>query len=126
MTNEIQNYDDSFETNIFKHINEGQTGTILIATKNNKSCQVTIKEGEIVAVSMGRFKGYEAATELSKGGIKRAAFNKNMTFPHTAAALIKSTETFTNKLKSVNDIVASEDLSASNDVDNNEQEVAAA
>lgn len=92
------NYDDSFEANIFKHIKDGQTGTILIATKNNKSCQVTLENGEIIAVSMGRIKGYEAATELAKSGIKRASFTRNMSFPHTKDAFITSTEKFIDKL----------------------------
>lgn len=97
------NYDDSFEKNLFKYIKEEKTGTILIATKNNKSCQVTIEIGEIVAVTMGRVKGYAAAPELSKGGIKKASFNRNMAFPHTKEAFISSTEKFTNLLKSVSE-----------------------
>lgn len=109
MNNETLNYDDSFEANIFSYLNETYTGTILIATKNNKSCQITILKGAIIAVSMGRIKGYEVATKLSEYGIRRASFSQNMAFPHTKAAFIDSTEKFTNRLKSIADIVASND-----------------
>jgi len=93
------NYDDSFATNVFKHIYEERTGTILIATKNNKSCQITLEKGEIIAVTMGKYKGYEVAIQLSNSGIKSAAFNNKLKFPHTKAAFISSTEKFTRKLK---------------------------
>lgn len=108
------NYDDSFETNIFKHIKDGQTGTILIATKNNKSCQVTLENGEIIAVSMGRVKGYEAANELATSGIKRAAFTRNMSFPHTKDAFISSTDKFVDKLIFVVELSSISDITESN------------
>ena len=98
MQSEIKNIDENFETHLFKHCKEGQTGTILIATNNNKSCQISLENGEIVAVTMGRVKGYEAASELAKGGIKKASFTQNMKFPHTKQAFIGSSEKFINKL----------------------------
>ena len=99
------NYDDSFETNLFNIVNEKKTGTILIATKNNKSCQITLEFGEIVAVTMGRIKGYDAAPMLLKsGGIKRASFNVNMVFPHTKDAFISSSEKFIDLLKNESEI----------------------
>lgn len=101
MQSEIKNYDDSFETCLFQHCKEGETGTVLIATNNNRSCQISIDKGEVVAVSMGKLKGYEVTTSLLKDGIKRASFTQNMNFPHSKEAFINSGETFLNRLNGV-------------------------
>ena len=85
---------NSFEAGLAKYCYEGKTGTLLIATNSNKSCQITIEAGEIIAVSMGRLKGYDATNELISGGIKRSAFTEYMKFPHTKEAFIGSSDKF--------------------------------
>ena len=99
MQNQFKKYDDSFEKNLFKHCKEKQTGTILIATNNNKSCQITLEKGKIIAVSMGRIKGDDVARVLYKDGIKSASFSKSMSFPHSIEATINSSRKFLDNLK---------------------------
>ena len=91
----MSNQSDTTETlnsNLFKHCAEGKTGTISIATNNNKSCQIVLKNGEILAVTMSRLKGLEAVKELLKVGIKRAALNQNLDLPFSEEARIESSD----------------------------------
>ena len=99
MQNQFKKSDDSFENNLFKYCKEKQTGTILIATNNNKSCQITLEKGKITAVSMGRIKGDDVARVLYNDGIRSASFTKNMSFPHSIEATIHSSRKFLDKLK---------------------------
>ena len=92
-------YDDSFENCIYNHCKNSETGTILIATNNNRSCQISIKEGSVVAATMGRSKAYNVAYELRNDGIKRASFTQNMPFPHSFDAHVKSSQMFLEKLQ---------------------------
>lgn len=91
--------DDSFESCIFNFCHSNQTGTILIATNNNRSCQISLDKGKVTAASMGRSKGYNVANELRNDGIRRASFTPNMIFPHTDDALIHSSQMFIQKLE---------------------------
>ena len=93
--------DNSFENCLFKHCNDLQTGTVLIATNNNKSCQITLDKGEIIAVSMGRLKGQAVAQELLTDGIRRSSFTQNMKFPHSVEAQLESSNQFLNVLKNI-------------------------
>ncbi len=99
MQKQSTSYDDSFENCIYTFCNSGQTGTILIATNNNRSCQITLDKGKVTDASMGRSKGYNVAYELRNDGIKRASFTPNMAFPHTSEATIKSSQMFLEKLE---------------------------
>jgi len=89
MTSE-SNSDATLETCLFKHCREGRTGTVSIATNNNKSCQIVITKGEIIAVTLARFQGYDAIEELLKVGFKRASFNQDLQLPFKEAARIDS------------------------------------
>ena len=99
MQRKLTDYDDSFESCVYKHCEDNQTGTILIATNNNRSCQISISEGVVVSASMGRSKGYNVAYDLRKDGIRRSSFTQDMKFPHTTEAHIKSSQMFLEKLQ---------------------------
>ena len=98
MQNYTINVTNSLESCLFKNCTDGHTGTILITTKNNKSCQITLSKGEVIAASMSLFKGFDVTKVLLSTGIDRVKFNKNMTFPHADAALISSSDLFLSKL----------------------------
>lgn len=119
MKSEI-NHNDSFEAGLVKYCESGKSGTILIATNTNKSCQISIEAGEIIAVSMGRLKGYDAAQDLSTGGIKRSSFTENLKFPHTKEAFISSSNKFLEKIN------LKSELSIETNLDQVEQQAVAA
>ena len=80
----------SFANAVVEYCKEGMNGTAFISTLNNKSCQVVIKEGIIIAVIMGRIKGEAAIAEVEKVGIKGASFNERLHLPYSEDAVIKS------------------------------------
>ena len=101
MQNDINNYDNSFERCVYEHCKTNNTGVILIATNSNRSCQISIEKGEIVAASLGRTNGYKVGKELLDDGIKRASFTPNLKFPHAEEAFIDSSEKFIDILKEI-------------------------
>ena len=92
------NSDATLETCLFKQCEEGRTGTVSIATNNNKSCQIVITNGEIIAVTLARLKGYDAINELLKVGFKRASFNQDLQLPFKEDARIDSSHKLLIKL----------------------------
>ena len=101
MQNQAKCTDNSLENCLFKYCDEFETGTVLIATNNNKSCQITIEKGQIIAASMGRSKGLEVARILLDDGVRRASFTANMQFPHSVESHIRSSDQFLNILKNI-------------------------
>jgi len=99
MQSQANKYDDSFQSFIYRHCKNEDTGTILLSTNDNKSCQISMENGDIVAASMARSKGYNVTTELLKTGIRRCSFNKNMDFPHSKDAEIDSSIIFLGRLE---------------------------
>lgn len=92
MTIESENYISVLESNLFRKCDSGKSGTVFIVTNNNKSCQIVLSDGKIVAFSLGVLKGSKAAVELSKVGFKRASFTENMQFPLCPEAEVDSSE----------------------------------
>lgn len=101
MQSQIDTQNISFESCIYKYCGSDQTGTILIATHNNKSCQISIENGDVIAASLGRSKGYQVAKELLNDGIRSASFIDDLKFPHTGVAEIHSSQLFLEKLANI-------------------------
>lgn len=78
------------EDNLLKNCSELKSGTVLLSTNNNKSCQIVLKDGKITAVSMGRVKGIPAILEIKDAGLKGASFNERLQLPYTDDAIIDS------------------------------------
>ena len=79
---------------LFKHCTEGDTGIVFLTTKNNKACRIFLTEGEVQAMTLGKFKGFEAATELEKVGLKGSSFSDKFNLPYAKSAIINSSEKF--------------------------------
>lgn len=89
---EEQNQQEILQDSLFKHCAQGDTGTVFISTANNKSCQIVITNGKIMAVSLARTKGFEAILEMEKVGIKAATYTEEMQLNYTDDAIIDSSE----------------------------------
>lgn len=89
MQNKIKGI-ELFENNLFIHCAKEKSGTLSIATNNNKSCQIIINKGEIIAVTMSRLMGIEAIRELLEIGFTRASFNQDLELPFKEEARITS------------------------------------
>ncbi len=81
---------ETLETSLFKYCLEGKTGTLSIATNDNKSCQIIINNGEIIAVTLARLKGIDAINKLIEVGFSRATFNQDLQLPFKEEARIES------------------------------------
>ena len=86
----------SFTNSVLIHCAERKTGTVFISTHNNKSSQILIKDGEIVAAKTGRLQGNKAIFELESLGIKAVSFNEGMQLKYTEDAMIKSSDAVFN------------------------------
>ena len=95
---DISNINRQYFEDIFSHCMDNNTGTFFIATKNNRSCQISIHRGEVTAASMGRLKGDTVAVEVFNETIKFGSFKENMIFPHVKEARVLSTAKFLKKL----------------------------
>ena len=76
-----QLHDESFvllQNTLFKYCDEGETGTVLIRTSGNKSCLVSLVDGQITACTLGRLKGLEAVLEIDKVGCVKASITKGI------------------------------------------------
>jgi len=80
------------EMNLFKHCEEGKSGMVFITTENNQACRILIKNGEIVAVNMGLFKGLDALKELVKIDIKQVSYKDRMELPYKDEEKIESSD----------------------------------
>lgn len=101
MQSQLNTQDVSFQNCIYNYCENNETGTILIATNNNRSCQISIENGEVIAASLSRFKGYQVANELRKVGIRKASFTQGVKFPHIGEAKITSSKMFLEKLENI-------------------------
>jgi len=101
MQSQLNTHDVSFQSCIYNYCENKQTGTILIATNNNRSCQISIENGEVVAASSGRAKGYQVARDLLNDGVRSASFTEGVKFPHIGEAKVTSSKMFLEKLANI-------------------------
>lgn len=87
----------NFLDTVINYCENGDTGTLFISTKNNKASQIVIKNGEIIAATMGRIKGFKAIVEVEKVGIKGASFTEKTQMPFSAEAYIECSDTVLKK-----------------------------
>ena len=86
----MNNSAETLEKILFSYCSQDKTGTILIATTNNKSCQIVLDNGTIEAMTMGRTKGQEVAIELRNAGYKSSSFIEGQKLPFKEEARIDS------------------------------------
>lgn len=80
----------NISNDVFKHCKAGKTGTVIITTNSNSSCSIILDEGNLVAATTGRIRGYKAITELEKVGIKALSFKEGVQLPYKEEAVISA------------------------------------
>jgi len=87
----VEENDNFFEACIFKQCSEKKSGTSYITTNKNRSCQVIIIDGLILAVTIGKQMGFSAVIKLRAEGIKAFSFKEHFQAPYKDEAIIEST-----------------------------------
>ena len=82
----------TIRTSLFRHCTEGDTGIVFLTTENNKACKIFLTEGEVQAMTLGKLKGFEAAAELERVGLKGFSFSDKFNLPYAKSAIINSSE----------------------------------
>ncbi len=75
---------------LFKHCLEQATGTLFIATEDNRSCQIVLKQGALTKVSYGQDKDHSALNLLKSLNTGRYSFSSNLILPMDDAATIEN------------------------------------
>lgn len=97
--NESENQEESsskkvtIRNTLFKHCNDGDTGIVFIKTTNNKACKIFVTDGDVEAITMGKFSGPEAALELRKVGIEGSSYSERFNLPYAEDDVINSSDT---------------------------------
>ncbi len=82
------------KANLFSQCTAKKTGTTILSTTNNKSCQIVIVNGIVSKISFGREKGESALHALLASGLKAGSFMENATLPMGENAIIQSSSSF--------------------------------
>lgn len=100
--NESKSQEQTIRSSLFKHCTEGDSGIVFLTTKNNKACKIFLTEGEVQAVTLGKFTGVDAVLELEKVGLKGASFSDKFNLPYAKSAIINSSENLLKRLGYIN------------------------
>ena len=69
-------------------LNTQKTGTFLLATEQNTSCRIALRNGTITHCSHHRHKGYDAVLSLLQVKYAACSFSENLMFPFRADTLV--------------------------------------
>lgn len=83
---------------LFLHCEEKQTGTLFITNNDNHSCQIVLKEGEVISMALGLLKGDEVLSAIKLMEVTRFSFKKDLVLPMPAETQISSSIEVLQKL----------------------------
>lgn len=84
--------------NLANACHASETGTFFITTTDNKACHIIIENGRITALSFGRERGEQVASELPFMKIERFSFKQQVKMPLSSRAYIEDSHNILEQL----------------------------